>query len=250
VIAVLDQAVTGVAADVSAVQNPPSSKFVLFVGHDANLYALFRWFGVNTQPYKQPRNTPGFINYLFLELWQDSVTSAYFVRMVYHSPPVQALRDLVDPTTLPTSTRWSNYRSIVEIPGCAVAPTMMCPYPTFKKLILDTLAGQLKPACISEDHLSLLYSLQGLSPSNIPTSVPISTPSSVVSTPSQSPVNKPSLSLIFATGVGRHSIKASYKFFIIIYFLIGTDVTNMSMIYVGGRLATDIILSIHVKEFH
>ena len=158
---------------------------MLLVGHDANLVALFKWLGVNTQPYKQPRNTPGFANYLFFELWLDSVTSAFYVRLVYHSPPVQALRDLVDPTTLPASTRWSQYRSIVEIPGCAKAPLMACPYYTFKQLLLNAVNVELKTGCISADHKALLSKFSSEAPTGSPTVMP--------SAPSVKPTTMPSL---------------------------------------------------------
>ena len=162
---------------------------MLLVGLDANLVALFKWLGVNTQPYKQPRNTPGFANYLFFELWLDSVTSAFYVRLVYHSPPVQALRDLVDPTTLPASTRWSQYRSIVEIPGCAKAPLMACPYYTFMQLLLNSVNVELKTGCISAAYKALRskFSSEAL------TSSPTVMPSAPTTVPSVKPTTMPSL---------------------------------------------------------
>lgn len=113
--------ITFLSCRYSEIQPPVSSSFVLLVGHDANILQLLRWIGSDATPFHYPVNTPGFLNFVFFELWEEGDSRDYkehFVRVVYYSPPLVALRNLVDPLSIPASTRWRRYRSIVPIRNC------------------------------------------------------------------------------------------------------------------------------------
>ena len=144
------------------------------VGHDANILQLLRWIGSDATPFHYPVNTPGFLNFVFFELWEEEEEEEgggqdYFVRVVYYSPPLIALRNLVDPLSLPASSRWRRYRSIVPIRNCPSNLTAQasaeggrgfCPYSTFKSLILKQVLASGQPmGCMSSQSYSLLTAL-------------------------------------------------------------------------------------------
>ena len=154
----------------SEIQSPVSSNFVLLVGHDANILQLLRWVGSDATPFHYPVNNPGFLNFVFFELWQQEQgsdkddVSELFVRVVYYSPPLSALRNLVDPLTMAASSRWKRYRSIVPIRNCPANLTEggrgLCPYSAFKTLILSQVLADGQPmGCMSSQSYSLLTAL-------------------------------------------------------------------------------------------
>jgi hypothetical protein len=158
----------------SEIQPPATGNFVILVGHDANILQLLRWIGSDATPFHYPVNTPGFLNFVFFELWEEEEEEEgggqdYFVRVVYYSPPLIALRNLVDPLSLPASSRWRRYRSIVPIRNCPSNLTAQasagggrgfCPYSTFKSLILKQVLASGQPmGCMSSQSYSLLTAL-------------------------------------------------------------------------------------------
>ena len=160
VLGLLQQAATGQALGYSELQAPVDSSFVLLVGHDTNILSLLRWIGSDATPFGQPVNTPGFLSFLFFELWQDDESQAHFVRAIYYSPPLEALRDLADPRSLPLRDRWTKYRSIVPIRGCPTDGRGFCPFASFKSLILNAALADRQPMrCMSSQSFALLTAL-------------------------------------------------------------------------------------------